>query len=576
MAAHTRRKSRTKERSSIGDSLRNADETHRLATRRNSWRKHGTPAPRQPQLPEEDYKVVIRPRGGFDTMQSSAIIKDGVLRAAGITMKDAEEDILRVNSKQNTFIMSTPKLENAKRYSQLKEIRIGTGVFGAAAYITAPDNTSKGVIRGIPDYDAPEDIEESLVNRRNPTILHARRMGRTDSVVIVFEGTYVPHYVYYRGAEYRCVLYRKKHELCTTCGRLGHRADVCPAPNTKHCRGCRMLNPTEDHQCDPRCSLCGKGHLTGDKQCREWFKTPYLLKKRYWERVQHEQQGTKQPRDDSTLTTSDHQGNRSSHETLRTRQDNATPTREIRRRSRSSSFPRLPPPEGKHRGHRQSRSPSRTRSRSPSRTRRQASPQKATSSTRGTPADEGVKVSWADTVSSAPKNGNRSALEKEIYDIRKALEGVIRENATQREEIRRLRIENKELRQNKGKEANPPTTLGGEPAKCTTGAPPAKRKNTEESSTDDITERIEKIESMITKLAETVQKQYVGIQAPLEKMQQIIEGIDSRVTMLENVQQSGRSTGIGPIKIHKPYDRPAGTDVTRAPGELVPSKHGVT
>ncbi|KAH7937386.1 hypothetical protein HPB49_011475 [Dermacentor silvarum] len=187
MAAHTRQKSRTKERSSIGDSLRNADETHRLATRRNSWRKHGTPAPRQPQLAEEDYKVVIRPRGGYDTMQSSAIIKDGVLRAA---------DIIRVNSKQNTFIMSTPELEKAKRYSQLKEIRIGTGVFGAAAYVTAPDNTSKGVIRGIPDYDAPEDMEESLVNRRNPTILHARRMGRTDSLVIVFEGTYVPHYVY--------------------------------------------------------------------------------------------------------------------------------------------------------------------------------------------------------------------------------------------------------------------------------------------------------------------------------------------------------------------------------------------
>ncbi|KAH7949390.1 hypothetical protein HPB49_009299 [Dermacentor silvarum] len=279
MAAHARRKSRTKEHSRFGDSLKNADDTHRLATRRDSWRKHGTPAPRQPLLPEEDYKVVIRPRGGFDTMQSSAMIKDGVLRAAGITIKDAEEDIFRVNSKQNTFIMSTPKLENAKRYSQLKEIRIGIGVSGAAAYITAPDYTCKGVIRGIPDYDAPEDIEESLVNRSNPTILHARRMGRTDSVVIVFEGTYVPQYVYYRGAKYRCVLYRKKHELCTTCGRLGHRADVCPAPNTKHCRGCRMLNPTEDHQCDPRCSLCGKGHLTGDKQCREWFKTPYLLKK---------------------------------------------------------------------------------------------------------------------------------------------------------------------------------------------------------------------------------------------------------------------------------------------------------
>ncbi|KAH7953331.1 hypothetical protein HPB49_007196 [Dermacentor silvarum] len=59
----------------------------------------------------------------------------------------------------------------------------------------APDNTSKGVIRGIPDYHAPEDIDIRLINRRNPTILHARRQGRADSVVTVFEGTYVPHYV---------------------------------------------------------------------------------------------------------------------------------------------------------------------------------------------------------------------------------------------------------------------------------------------------------------------------------------------------------------------------------------------
>ncbi|KAH7931988.1 hypothetical protein HPB52_025047 [Rhipicephalus sanguineus] len=299
MAAHTRRQSRTKERSSIGDSSRITDETRQLEIRRDSWRKHRTPAPRQPQLPEEDYKVVIQPRGGFDTTQSSASIKDAVLRAAKIPIADAEEDILRVNARQNTFVMSTPKLEHAKRYSQLKEIPIRTSVFGAAAYITAPENTSKGVIKGIPAYDEPEDIERSLVNRRNPTVLHARRMGRTNCVVIVFEGTSVPHYVYYRGAEYRCVLYRKKHELCTTCGRLGHRADVCPAPNTKKCRGCRMLNPAEDHQCDPRCSLCGKAHLTGDKKCRELFKTPYILKERYWERVQNQQQDTQQRSDDS-------------------------------------------------------------------------------------------------------------------------------------------------------------------------------------------------------------------------------------------------------------------------------------
>ncbi|KAH7979720.1 hypothetical protein HPB49_010693 [Dermacentor silvarum] len=176
--------------------------------------------------------------------------------------------------------MSTPVKDNAIKYSKLEEIRIGNQTYAAAAYITALEDTSKGVIHGVPESESQEVIEKSLVTERNPTILHARRMGRTNSIVIVFEGTHVPHYAYYRGAEYRCLLHKKKHEVCEQCGRIGHRFYVCPNPNNKKCRGCGIPNPTEEHQCIPSCKLCGKQHITGDKKCREIFRTPYLLKKR--------------------------------------------------------------------------------------------------------------------------------------------------------------------------------------------------------------------------------------------------------------------------------------------------------
>lgn len=81
---------------------------------------------------------------------------------------------------------------------------------------------------------------------------------------------------------------------------------------------------------------------------------------------------------------------------------------------------------------------------------------------------------------------------------------------------------------------------------------------------------------MITELADTLQEQYASIQIPLAGMQQTIEGIDSRVATLEGMQKTGRSMGIGPVKVHKPYDRPTGTDVTRATGESVASQHGLT
>ncbi|KAH8033286.1 hypothetical protein HPB51_008769 [Rhipicephalus microplus] len=49
-----------------------------------------------------------------------------------------------------------------------------------------------------------------------------------------------------------------------SCDRLGHRADVCPHPDDKMCRGCGCGNPLNDHRCDHVWLLCGKDPLTRD------------------------------------------------------------------------------------------------------------------------------------------------------------------------------------------------------------------------------------------------------------------------------------------------------------------------
>ncbi|KAH9385000.1 hypothetical protein HPB48_027036 [Haemaphysalis longicornis] len=53
------------------------------------------------------------------------------------------------------------------------------------------------------DTDDVDTITRSLVNNRNPTILQARRLGNSRSVIIALEGGIVPYYVYYRGNEYK-------------------------------------------------------------------------------------------------------------------------------------------------------------------------------------------------------------------------------------------------------------------------------------------------------------------------------------------------------------------------------------
>ncbi|KAG0412041.1 hypothetical protein HPB47_010837 [Ixodes persulcatus] len=57
-----------------------------------------------------------------------------------------------------------------------------------------------------------------------------------------------------------------------------------------------MKNPKESHVCsNPKCSLCGGNHLTANKECKAArFKTPYVVRKRRWERQQREEEGQQQ------------------------------------------------------------------------------------------------------------------------------------------------------------------------------------------------------------------------------------------------------------------------------------------
>ncbi|KAH7932535.1 hypothetical protein HPB52_024383 [Rhipicephalus sanguineus] len=245
---------------------------------------------RMPNLPTDYYKIIVRRRDGFNV---SHYQKDRVhcciRNAAGVGREVAEEDSVCLNERQNVIVVSTPSEDRARRYGGICKLRIGDREFEASAYRAAPENTSKGLIRGISLDEQPADVVRSLVNHRNPNVLHAKRMGNTTNVIILFDGYYVPRYVNYGGMVIRCTLYKKHIDMCYECGRLGHRADVCPNPNDKKCRGCGCGNPPDDHRCEPVCQLCGKGHLTGDRKCKAKYKIPYLVKRRQWERRMREE-----------------------------------------------------------------------------------------------------------------------------------------------------------------------------------------------------------------------------------------------------------------------------------------------
>ncbi|KAH7955073.1 hypothetical protein HPB49_024364 [Dermacentor silvarum] len=93
--------------------------------------QHIAMASRMPELPSDDSKSVVRPRGGFKATDYGTDRIYCCLRNAA---------------------------DRAKRYEAISKLHIGDREFEANAYRAALENTSKGLIRNISKNESPADI----------------------------------------------------------------------------------------------------------------------------------------------------------------------------------------------------------------------------------------------------------------------------------------------------------------------------------------------------------------------------------------------------------------------------------
>ena len=196
---------------------------------------------------------------------------------------------------------------------------------------------------------------------------------------------------------------------------------MCPNPTAPVCRNCGLLNPPTDHPCAPQCQICGEGHLTGAKECRQRLKTirqhppPHQTKASatYSERGRKPQ---RRPRWFSSERDASRSGSRPGS------------------RSRSRSFPPLPPADLNH-------DQTQGSPRNYQDTEQQQQEQQQPESAKGTkmknpnarPAGDGTKVSWLAEGSAPAAPHSLNQRHAHLFD------SLARENQALKRELQTLR-----------------------------------------------------------------------------------------------------------------------------------------
>ncbi|KAH7951318.1 hypothetical protein HPB52_007882 [Rhipicephalus sanguineus] len=144
-----------------------------------------------PRLPEEDYKIVLRPKCAVDlTNIGLAALLESIHSTITIDVMQAEQpDQVRVHPIKNTITIGTPDRARADAYRTIGQLRSEKYNIDmpVSAYVPAPDDSVRGVVYKAYTDETDQAIQSELA-KKNPQlpIVNARRLGSSKHLVITF------------------------------------------------------------------------------------------------------------------------------------------------------------------------------------------------------------------------------------------------------------------------------------------------------------------------------------------------------------------------------------------------------
>ncbi|KAH7953846.1 hypothetical protein HPB49_013058 [Dermacentor silvarum] len=243
-------------------------------------------APRySPRMDADEYVVIIKPRETCNLTQygGTGSIGNAIRAAVSQRSDNAEADpnlahkySLHPIWEQNLVVVGTKEERVLPILLGLDKLRLTDRTINVQAYLKATDNMGKGVIR-LANTFTTDYILENTTSPHNQ-IIGARRLGSTNVVALTFEHSNLPRCVFFLNEATLVQKYRKTKAICATCGKPGHRTDVCPAPvpENERCALCGKtgVDASQPHECHPRRVLCGGPHVAGSRDCPRRYRQP--------------------------------------------------------------------------------------------------------------------------------------------------------------------------------------------------------------------------------------------------------------------------------------------------------------
>ncbi|KAH7936842.1 hypothetical protein HPB49_005708 [Dermacentor silvarum] len=127
-------------------------------------------SPKPPPLPANDYKIIVRIRGGLDCNKiHSCVLRQIILKAAGLPINEhTAQDQLRVNEISNTILVSTPNMDRADSYNTIRTLNFNGTTYEVATHVADPSDTCRGVI--LLPIDSPEQAILPTLISYNPDL----------------------------------------------------------------------------------------------------------------------------------------------------------------------------------------------------------------------------------------------------------------------------------------------------------------------------------------------------------------------------------------------------------------------